>query len=182
MAKLIEAWRPTPDRIQALSKAICARRGVIDYMTVAKAMVLSKASHAPREARTLARHLEVKKQTWHLWFTENLEAWVLYWEERMKAFDDKPPPPSVRRRVITERDWRWMAQILRNTPRRSWEHRQRTIAARAAADPEYGHLRDISHVTLWRHRNILTELGRHREAVPVAEVAKPAMHGPELGL
>ena len=182
MAKLIESWRPAPDRIQTLSKAICARRGAIDYMTVAKAMVLGKASLAPKQGRTLASHLGIKKQTWHLWFTENLEEWVLYWEQRMKSFDDKPPPPSFRRRVITERDWRWMAQILRNTPRRSWEHRQRTIAARAAADPEYGHLRDISHVTLWRHSNLLTELGRHRATAPVAEVPKPNADGPELGL
>lgn len=160
MTQNVSPWTPAPERIQALAKAIVANRESMDFMTVAKAMVLGRASFDRGGAIQLARNLGISKQTWHLWFTARLEAWVTTWEGRMAARLTGEPPAVRVRQIITDGEWRWMARVLKESPGVSWAKRQNSIAMRAAREPAFGHLRGISPVTLWRNRVRLTELGR----------------------
>lgn len=154
----------TPDRILALAQKIIAERQSLDYMTVAKAMVLQAAYTKGRgKAAVLADSLGISKQTRFNWLNRKLLEWVEEWEQRMlaRAPERPPPPPKKRMTRITEDEWQWIRQVLSGSKLRlTWEMRRQIIQGEAGKQPIYGHLRSISKATLWKNRSRLIEMGK----------------------
>ncbi len=154
----IENWEM---RIAHVAKEILARRHGLDFMTVARALVLSAGLECSSKRERLnkvsevARCMQISRQTKNNWLKRDLGEWLGYWERRLDWVAASIPPPVNRKKRITGPDWDWMAGVLVECPGASWKGRQRQIMLAAARDPRYGHLRKISEVTLWRNRSRL---------------------------
>src|SRR5690606_22993021 len=109
-----------------LVQAIIAERVGLDFMTVAKAMII-EAWLQDRDVAELADWLGISKQTRYNWLDRKLAEWENEWTGRLRARKERSPAAKKRQTKISEAEWRWMAQVLARNPQKSWGFRQRVI-------------------------------------------------------
>lgn len=152
----------TPGRSLAETiQGVLKKRGVFDFMTVARAMVLRAHLVGQGGAGLVARHLGIRRQTRHYWLKpESIAKWQKQCAERLASIGNRGAPPEKIRRILAESDWIWIADVLATSGAGTWE-KKRVAVARAACRENSGkaHLRGIHRVTLFRNRGRLTALG-----------------------
>lgn len=157
-------------QLAATIRGILESRGVIDFMTVSRAMVLQAHEKGEGASREMAELLGISRQTRHNWLKpESVVEWQQQWAERLASARDKGAPPSLVRRKLSEADWRWIAGVLANCGARSWATRRSAIEREAARENSgMAHLRGIHRVTLFRNRGRLVMLGEELRKAKIA--------------
>jgi hypothetical protein len=157
-------------QLAATIQGILEERGTIDFMTVARAMVLQAHEKGAEAAREMADLLGISRQTRHNWLKpESVSEWQQQWAERLAGARDKGAPASLIRRKLSDSDWQWIAGVLATFPVRSWNKRRAAIEREAAKENSgMGHLRGIHRVTLFRNRGRLVRLGEELRKARIA--------------
>lgn len=145
------------ERVLRTIARIIDARDTIAYVTVARAMVLEAALTDPRHDERVADALGIIRQTAYNWLHNDLGEWLDRWEKRMIAVETRAPPPSQKRKRITEPEWCWIAKVLSSASARSWGTRAWAVRRAAGRDPNYGHLVRMSRVTLFKNRMKIRE-------------------------
>jgi hypothetical protein len=148
---------PVPTVLQGIIR----NREWIEFMAVARAMVLKAHACGDDESRRMAERLGISRQTRHNWLKrDDVIEWQAIWARRLASLDPKAAPPTVVRRTIADSEWRWIARVLAEFGGRSWDLK-RAAVEREANRPGSGmkHLEGIHRATLFRKRALLTTLG-----------------------
>lgn len=156
--------------LAATIRGILEDRGRIDYMTVARAMVIQADGRGEEASRELAEQLRISRQTRHNWLKpENIEAWRRVWAERLAGARDWGASPSLVRRKLSDSDWRWIAGVLATSGGRTWATKKAAVEREAARENSgMAHLRGIHRATLFRNRGRLTMLGEELRKARIA--------------
>jgi hypothetical protein len=142
-------------------QSILNDRGRLDFMTVARAMVLQAHLKGAKHSRLLGEQLGISRQTRHNWLKpQAVEEWQKQWADRFSAAYGGRCSPVKAKRTLSDSDWRWIAGVLATTGARTWGLKKAAIEREAArVGSEMPHLRGIHRVTLFRNRVRLTVLG-----------------------
>lgn len=156
--------------LAATIEGILADRGRIDFMTVARAMVLQAHEKGEEASRELAEQLGISRQTRHNWLKpESVAEWQQLWAERLAGARDKGAPPSLVRRKLSAADWIWIAGVLATCGARTWNLKRAAIEREAVRENSgMAHLRGIHRVTLFRNRGRLITLGEELRKARIA--------------
>jgi len=142
--------------VQEATALILQHRLSLGFMTVARAMLVRAAHEQPRRDIEVAQNLGISPQTHHHWLHNELDTWLSYWSARLVAVANRSSAQkSEKCQRLTEHDLKWIARVVQNVPV-SWAKRAREVRRLAGADPNRGHLKALSRVTLWRKRNQIT--------------------------
>ena len=147
--------------VAATIQGILEDRGRIDFMTVARAMVLQAHQKGEEASRVLADQLGISRQTRHNWLkVTSIAEWHRIWAERLVAARARGAPPSLVRRKLSDSDWRWIAGVLASCGASTWDKKRAAVAREAVRENSgMAHLRGIHRVTLFRNRGRLAMLG-----------------------
>jgi hypothetical protein len=171
--------------LSATIRGILNDRGRLDFMTVARAMVLRAHEKGDEASKVLAEQLEISRQTRHNWLKpESIVEWQKLWTERLAGARDRGTPPTLVRRRLSDADWRWIAGVLATCGAHTWDLRRAAIQREASRENSgMAHLRGIHRVTLFRNRGRLTVLGEEiRKARIAASQACERRAGSRLNL
>jgi hypothetical protein len=157
-------------QLAATIRGILEDRGRIDFMTVARAMVLQAHERGEEASREVAGLLGISRQTRHNWLKpESVSEWQQVWAERLAGARDKGAPPSLVRRKLSDADWEWIAGVLTTCGARTWNLKRAAIEREAVRENSgMAHLRGIHRVTLFRNRGRLMTLGEELRKARIA--------------
>jgi hypothetical protein len=78
-------------------------RDRIDFMTVARAMVLKEHLNGKAASQRIAEQLGISRQTRHNWLKpESVTEWTTIWDARLNAAKSGEPSPKKKQERITE--------------------------------------------------------------------------------